>query len=85
MPRVCVPCICKGESDWARGRTTKLVWVQGDGGRRRVWVMGEGGGGKLKLGDAQGNGRSESDGEIRRTDRDKEDKEEDSKAGVCAG
>ena len=52
-------------------------------GRRRVRVMGEGGGGgKLKLGGAQGDGGSEGDGEISRTER---DKEEDNEAGVCAG
>ena len=42
----------------------------------------EGAGGKLKLGGAQGDGGSEGDGEIRRTER---DKEEDNQAGVCAG
>ena len=42
----------------------------------------EKGGWKLELGGAQGDGGSEGDGEIRRTER---DKEEDNQAGVCAG
>ena len=57
--------------------------MQGDGGRRRVRVMGEEkGGGKLKLGGAQENAGSAGDGQIRRTENDKED---DNQAGVCAG
>ena len=40
----------------------------------------EKGGWKLELGGAQGAGGSESDGEIRRTER---DTEEDNQAGVC--
>ena len=46
-------------------------------------VMGEETGGwKLELGGAQGDGGSEGDEKIRRTER---DKEEDNQAGVCAG
>ena len=59
------------------------MWVQGDGGRRRVRVMGKGGGGKkLELGGAQGDEGGEGDGEIRTTER---HKEEDNQTGVFAG
>ena len=43
---------------------------------------GAGGGGKLKLGGAQGDAGSKDDGEIRTTER---GKEEDNQAGVFAG
>ena len=54
--------------------------MQGGGGRRRVWE--EKGRGKLKLGGAQEDAGSEGDGEIRRTER---DREEGNQAGVCGG
>ena len=46
----------------------------GDGGRRRRWEAG--------TEKCAGNGGSEGDGEIRRTER---HKKEDNQAGVCAG
>ena len=59
--------------------------MQGDRGRKgcACRVMGEEKGGwKLELGGAQGDGGSEGDGKIRRTER---DTEEDNQAGVCGG